>query len=184
LKPLLSTYIENQRINIIKPYLKEMVLDLGCGYTKIPLHLSPSDVYIGIDSNPKAIKWNREQYPNNTFLLMDFENDPLSFDSGFTTLLMIAVIEHIHIPDLIFSQLSQLLKLEGTLILTTPTPLGGFIHKLGAYLGLFYKTAMQDHVVFYNRKSLCEKLTPFGFELTKYQLFLFSMNQLYIFKKT
>ena len=52
MKPLLSDFITIQRLDVVVPYLSGNILDLGCGYTRIPALLKPDQTYVGIDQDP------------------------------------------------------------------------------------------------------------------------------------
>lgn len=110
---------------MVLPYIQGDVLDLGCGVSRIPKYLKPGSKYVGVEISTKFIEWLKENYPHYTFYQWDLENDQLNLNSQFDTVLMIAVLEHLHNPDNILKQISSFLKPDGKLVMTTPTPLGG-----------------------------------------------------------
>ncbi len=58
---------------------------------------------------------------------------------------MIAVIEHLFNQKFVMDEVSNVLKPGGKVVVTTPTPFGNdVVHRVGATLGLFAKTAMND----------------------------------------
>jgi SAM-dependent methyltransferase len=181
-KPLLSRYAEKKRINIVRPYLKGNVLDLGCGFTKIPSILNNEQHYCGVDQNPIAIQWAQRNYPNHDFIEADIASGELELGSYYDTILLLAVIEHIKNPIQIFKQTGKILSPLGRVIITTPTPVGGYIHKIGALAGLFYKSAMYDHVRFYDQYDLARFLLQDHLDLIEYRKFLLCLNQLFICK--
>ena len=66
---------------------------------------------------------------------------------------MIAIIEHIWNQRFLFEQVLKNLKPSGKIVITTPTPFGNdFVHALGAKVGLFAKSAVDDHIMIYNKK--------------------------------
>jgi 2-polyprenyl-3-methyl-5-hydroxy-6-metoxy-1,4-benzoquinol methylase len=177
MKPLLSEYITWERIRVVYPYLKGNILDLGCGYTRIPPLLEPDQSYVGIDHDPKVIQWAKDHFPNHQFYRYDLETDPIKGLPQFDTLLMLAVLEHMADPGLLLRQATDWMKPTGKLVLTTPTPLGGQIHTLGSYLGFFYKEAREDHKGFYSRKMLVQTLKNHLFSVDLYRNFLWAGNQ-------
>jgi len=180
--PLLSRYIKEKRTGIILPYIKGNVLDLGCGFTKIPQYLNASQQYCGVDYNQKAIQWSRQKYPGHQFVRADVNLTDLQLDSQYDTILLIAVLEHIQDPNQLFKQITKYLSSSGRLIITTPTPLGGFMHSLGAKIGLFYREAAGDHKRFHNLNSMMDYLHMNNLAILEYKKFMLSMNQLFKIK--
>jgi 2-polyprenyl-3-methyl-5-hydroxy-6-metoxy-1,4-benzoquinol methylase len=178
LKPLLSEYITRQRLRMVRPYLKGDILDLGCGYTRIPFLLDPDQAYVGIDHDPTVIQWGRNRYPKHKFYLLDLEEDQSQNLRHYDTVLMIAVLEHLDRPGAILQQVTKFIVPTGNLVITTPTPLGGFIHSIGTHLGLFYQEAKEDHKRFYSRKLLEKTLQIHNLSINLYRKFLWSGNQL------
>ena len=168
---------------MVLPYIQGDVLDLGCGVSRIPKYLNTDSKYVGVEISTKFIEWLKENYPHYTFYQCDLENDRLNLNSQFDTVLMIAVLEHLHNPDNILKQISSLLKPDGKLVMTTPTPLGGKIHSIGARIGLFYKEAADQHEGFYNRDQISTLLSKYDLEITGFELFLSGGNQLVICQK-
>lgn len=180
--PLLSAYITKKRMEAIKDHLVGDILDLGCGYSRVPNWLEPTQRYVGVDIAPRAVEWLQKNYPNHHFYQRNFENQEIDLDIEFDTILMAAILEHLASPDLLFQQLKKCLKPNGKIVITTPTPLGGFIHTVGSKLGLFYAEAADEHEKFYGFTDIEEVTSKSGFEITKYEKFLFGGNQLILLK--
>jgi 2-polyprenyl-3-methyl-5-hydroxy-6-metoxy-1,4-benzoquinol methylase len=178
--PLLSPYLQKKRFEAVKPYLHGKVLDLGCGGAEILSWLNPRQSYVGVEGNLETVFRLKKMYPALEFLLRDLEHDELGFSQKFDTILLIAVIEHLHDPDHLLSQIPGLLMPTGNLVITTPTPMGDRFHKIGAKLGLFSMIAVYDHEVIYTFKTLKNTLSRVGLDIRKYQQFLFGGNQLCI----
>jgi 2-polyprenyl-3-methyl-5-hydroxy-6-metoxy-1,4-benzoquinol methylase len=81
---------------------------------------------------------------------------------------MIALIEHIKNPANMLRQSHDLLTDDGDLVITTPTPLGDKIHKVGAKFGLTSKSAVEAHVKIYSREDLQSILNSFGLNMYIY----------------
>ena len=77
IKPLLSDYLTKKRIQAVKPYIKGNVLDLGCGFTKIPPLLAPEQKYVGVDRNLSILDYLRLSYPDHDFHQYDLESDDI-----------------------------------------------------------------------------------------------------------
>ncbi|MFC2042745.1 class I SAM-dependent methyltransferase [Chloroflexota bacterium] len=181
--PLLSKYARQKRTLTILPYIQGDVLDLGCGVSSIPKYLQPDSKYVGVEINPNFNKWLKHNYPRHTFYQWDLETDKLLLNSQFDTVLMIAVLEHLRNPDNVMKQIPALLKPDGKLVMTTPTPLGGNIHAIGARFGLFYKEVADQHEGFYNRNKISMLLSKYCLEITYFGLFLSGVNQLVVCKE-
>ncbi|MFC2054070.1 class I SAM-dependent methyltransferase [Chloroflexota bacterium] len=178
--PTLANYVLQKRTLAVLPHIQGDVLDLGCGVSRIPKYLKPDSKYVGVEINPKFNEWLKDNYPQHAFYQRDLETDKLILNSKFDTVLMIAVLEHLHNPDNVLKQISSLLKPDGKLVMTTPTPLGGKIHTIGARIGLFYKEASDQHEGFYNRDQISTLLSKYDLEITGFELFLSGGNQLVI----
>ena len=130
MSPLLAKSVRQKRTLAVLPHIQGDVLDLGCGVSRIPKYLNPDCKYVGWEINPKFIEWLKDNYPQHAFYQRDLDTDKLLLNSKFDTVLMIAVLEYLHNPDSVFKQISTLLKPDGKLAMTTPTPLGGKIHAM------------------------------------------------------
>lgn len=178
--PLLTRFLQQQRFNMVYPYLKGDVLDLGCNTADIIERLNPSQFYTGIDSRPEVIEWLNENRKGYRFHMCNLDEDTLDLGRTFDTLLMLAVIEHLKNPDNILQQLSRYLNPGGHLIITTPSMHGDRIHRVGARLGLFSPEAMQQHEHIYSPPEMKKRLGRNGFTVIHYHRFLLGGNQLFI----
>jgi SAM-dependent methyltransferase len=173
----LSSFLRLQRFKAIRPYLRGSVLDLGCGYAEIIPHLAPGQPYLGVDRHAGILDWLHANRPGHTFLRRDFDTAPLDLPGRYATILMLAVIEHLKEPDLLLRQLPALLEPDGLVVLTTPTPLGDRIHRLGARLGLFSTHAVNEHETIFDQASLAAIVNLCGLRPVAYRKFLFGGNQ-------
>lgn len=180
--PLLSSYLHRRRTNIVKPYLKGDMLDIGCGPADLIHFLDEDQHYIGIESNKKVVIQLKERYPKYEFYERDVENG-INLDGEFNTITMIAVIEHIKNPANVLRQSHDLLTDDGDLVITTPTPLGDTLHKMGAKFGLTSKAAVEEHVKIYSYEDLQSLLNSFGLNIYLYQKFEFGLNQMCVARK-
>jgi 2-polyprenyl-3-methyl-5-hydroxy-6-metoxy-1,4-benzoquinol methylase len=180
--PLLSPYLQTRRFQAVKPYLNGDVLDLGCGRAELVDWLEPDQTYFGVEGNEDRTADLRARYPGLDFLTCDLDHGHLDIDRQFDTITMIAVIEHLTNPPNLLEQLPQLLRINGHLVITTPSPLGDRIHQIGAKLGLFSMIAVEDHSQIYSPSSLSALLTRFGFIIDHFQRFLLGGNQLFVCK--
>jgi 2-polyprenyl-3-methyl-5-hydroxy-6-metoxy-1,4-benzoquinol methylase len=178
MSPLLSEFLTKRRINAVTPYLKGKILDLGCGYSRIPPLLSSKQSYVGVETNPQTINWLEKKFPEHTFYQRNLDLEPISIDEKFDTIIMTAILEHLKKPEFVMAQLVRYLNPNGKIYLTTPTPLGGILHSLGSRLGLVYVEAANEHETFFDRKSFHPLAKASGLKIGFYQKFLFFGNQL------
>ncbi len=163
------------------PFVRGDVLDLGCGDARI-LTLAGQRIekYCGVESDPELLKRLRERYPQHTYLALDLERDTFTFETTFDTILMIALIEHIHNAEHLMEQVLSRLKSAGRIVITTPTPLGDKVHTIGARLGLFAKSAIEHHVKIYSRSDFETLASRFDLGIEEYRTFEFGCNQLLV----
>ena len=162
--PLLSSYLHRIITNIVKPYVNGNTLDIGCGSAGLIHFLDEDQHYVGIDSNKKLLIQLKERYPKYEFCKRDVENG-INLDGEFDTITMIALIEHIKNPANMLRQSHDLLTDDGDLVITTPTPLGDKLHKIGAKFGLTSKSAVEEHVKIYSHEDLQTLLNSFGLNI-------------------
>jgi len=186
---LLSNYLSNARSKRTMQYLKGDVLDIGCGpaknYQLAIDHNLPVSSYTGIEYSLDQVKQLKVQYPEASFYSVDLDEENLPLHQPFDTIILLAVIEHIFNLKFLFKQLFKLLKDDGRIVLTTPTPFGNdIVHKLGTKVGLFNKEGGQDdHIVIFNRKRLEILAEEMNLKIESYRTFQFRCNQIIILKK-
>lgn len=178
MKPIFSPLLRKWRAGIAKPYLKGDILDLGCGNDGYLLTLISTDQkYIGVDENPQIISRLKNLYPDKSFLLSNLDNQDLNIKEKFDTIVMLATIEHLGNPDKLFGTIKNFLKKDGKIILTTPTPFGNLIHKIGSRVNFFDIEAAKDHKIIYNRALFEELFAQHGFSMVLYRTFQLGCNQ-------
>ena len=177
MEPLLSGRARRLRLEMVASLAHGDVLDIGCGHTQLPDKLSGVTSYTGIDISEKAVAYGRRTYPHYTFRRLNLDSDPMpSFESQFDTVVMTAVLEHLHQPSQVIRAIRPLLKDDGLLLVTTPTPLGDFAHQIGSRIRLFYTEAIVGHVKIFSQNELRQLLSDAGYEIERYQRFVFGLN--------
>jgi 2-polyprenyl-3-methyl-5-hydroxy-6-metoxy-1,4-benzoquinol methylase len=177
---LFSDFLFHQRIKLVKPFLSGSILDIGCGYTPVLRALPGGAEYIGVDKWPDALKYVRSKYPNETFITCDIDRERLVLPGKYKTIVMMAVLEHLENPDLIFSQIPTFLAPGGKLVISTPTVMGNFIHHLGAKIRLFSSEAAEEHHIIYRLSTLRKLLNGYDLKILAYRTYLLGGNQLCI----
>lgn len=182
---LLSKFIAKQRYTKIAPYIKGDVLDLGCGNAQVlgsyGLKISS---YCGIERSAQQIEKLKQKYPGASFFQRDLDCDRFEINRKFDCVLMIALIEHLFNQKIIMDEIVQVLRPGGIVIITTPTPFGNdVVHRLGSAIGLFAKSAVDDHIVIYNRHRFKILANEIGLKLKHHKYFQVYCNQMAILEK-
>jgi len=170
---LLSSWLRRRRMKIACPHIKGRVLDYGCGVGILSEMCTAGDYY-GVDIDEESLQTARHRYPTSFFATEIPEN--MTFD----TIVLLAVIEHIKMPDSFLRGLKDKLNSCGAIVLTTPHPQMEEIHRMGAKIGLFSAAASEEHesLIDYG-KMLCISRAA-GLDISVYRRFLFGANQLFV----
>lgn len=179
-----------RRNELVIPWLKGDVLDIGCGSGYLAHFASKEQRYVGVDINEERIsllKRENMNCSNREFWYADVDKDTtpdLPFlNSAFDTIVLLAVIEHLRNPESLLSLLHRLLKNKGLLLITTPTSVGDKISRLISMIDLGTRALPYPHMRIYNRSSLTALVEQSGFQVSIYRKFELGMNQLLICSK-
>ena len=179
---LFSNYLRQQRFKAIAPYIKGDILDLDCGLANILSYLPSDQVYVGIEKHPDMFGWLLENRKGKgyEFHQKNLDQDVLTLNWRFDTILMLAVVEHMKYPQNILCQIPGLLKPGGRILITTPSQFGDGIHSIGAKAGLFSKHAAEEHETIFSLETLQSLLNENGLTVDTYRKFLWGGNQLFV----
>jgi SAM-dependent methyltransferase len=181
---LVSRNLQNARYQVVMPYLIGDVLEIGCGTSPVAARLSPKQDYVGVDVNPRMIEWLARSFPTREFYIADVEKGNIKLGRRrFDTLLLVAVIEHFAAPVSVLRDLIGYVREGGQVVLTTPTPVGHRVHRLGARCGIFSSDAASEHFSVLDRAKLEFLFESVGLTLGTHRLFQFGMNQLAVVVK-
>jgi len=135
------------------------LLDIGCGDGYFIKRLKIKERY-GLDK-----------------LLGDEVTDKLNFPNAFFDYVtMLAVIEHIEEPSLLFREIHRVLKPNGKFIFTTPKKQAEFLFRLYA------KDIDEEHESYFDLEKV-KKLAENMFEIEDYKTFIFGLNQVFCLQK-
>jgi len=172
---LLSGWLRRKRINVVLPYIKGKVLDFGCGTGSLAEFMSPDD-YIGVDIDEDSLQIARAKYPN-----FRFEKE-IPLNRQYDTIILLAVIEHMKPANLLLKQITNVLKQDGLIILTTPNPLFETIYWVGSKLKIFSPEAQEQHEKLVNYTGMQKLVLSAGMRIYYFKYFLWCANQLFILK--
>jgi len=182
---LLSKFIRKVRTSKIAPYINGSVLDLGCG-DAVVLRLFSQKIktYYGVEYDCQRIEKLKRSFPQHNFSCADLDEGSFAFSLKFDAILLLAVIEHVFNQKHLFNQILKNLKSDGVIIITTPTPLGDLVHRIGAKLGLFARSADDHHITIYNKRRFKVLADYFNLKIITYKRFALGCNQLVVMTKT
>jgi SAM-dependent methyltransferase len=182
---ILSRFMAGQRYAVAAPYVKGKVLELGCDAARVlERYRAGITAYVGVERLALKVEQLCKQYPQASFVRCDLDREQLTAAGPFDCVLMIALIEHLFNQQFVMSQVVQKLKPGGLVVITTPTPFGNdVVHRWGAKLGLFAKSAVDDHIVIYNRHRFNMLAKEVGLTLKRHEYFQLYCNQLVVLEK-
>lgn len=182
---LLSPFIRRQRTELVTPFIRGDVLEIGCNDAATLARPNPHlRRYVGTDIDDEALARAREKHPEREFVRNDVEREPLPFRDEFDTVLLVALIEHVLDQRRLLTTCFDALRSGGRLVITTPTPFGNdVVHKVGREIGLFHKSVGDHHVVVYDKTRLRAAARMVGFDLVAHRYFQLRCNQLAVLAK-
>lgn len=162
----------------------ETVLDFGCGFQSYLLHHISRDIREGIGVDYDA----DESASSGNVKLIRFRYDgrfPFE-DKKFDKVFMLAVFEHIPLDQTVplLIELKRILKDDGRIVLTIPTPKGKPVLEFLAFtLGIISKEEIADHKKYYTKEDIKEEAGKAGLELEYHSYFQFGWNSLQVLKQ-
>ncbi|MEO0797002.1 MAG: class I SAM-dependent methyltransferase [Verrucomicrobiota bacterium] len=182
---LLSPWIASIRLRAAADQITQgsVVLDLACGSGRLREFLKADCTYLGVDRQP----------PPSEAASMEFLNQDLSQADAFeriqewlphppTVVTMLAFIEHVTEPIHFLKAAKGLLPKGGSVILTTPHPIGRKLHDSLASVYLCSRSGAAEHEDFLDENDLRTLAEDAGFADISYQRFLGGLNQLAVLR--
>ena len=161
--------LENRRINVVMPYIKGKLLDIGCGYNNLVKKYGNG---IGVDVYP----WREVDLVVKKTSSLPFEN------SSFDTITFLACLNHIPYRQDALKEARRLLKPGGTLLITMISPFIGKIAHIIFKQDERARGVSKGEKEGLGDKEVIDLLDKAGFVLVKKKYFEFFMNKLYIAK--
>lgn len=184
---VLDRFIRSIRSRRIRSQVEstDVVLDFGCGQENWFLRSSSKAISAGIGIDPHLnLNFDPDLQPPNIqakrCTIAEFGNET---STQFDVVTWLAVIEHFHSEEAetFLSTCASLLKPNGRIVLTTPTPRSKPILEFLAYkLHFISEDEIRDHKIYYNKRKMETVLQRSGFRMTKYQTFQFGFNSLIV----
>lgn len=181
----LDKIVASLRLRKVAGYVKkgDVILDFGCGSQGYFLKSISKRIKsgVGMDYDVEDFKKNNLQ-----FIKQKFNNDLPFKEKIFDKIFLLAVLEHIpeNSASKLFLEFNRILKEDGSVVLTTPTPFGKSILEFLAFkLHIISEGEIKDHKKYYSEKEIIKLANLCKFKLMDYKLFQFGINSCAVFKK-
>lgn len=175
---IVDRLIAEMRLSKVLPYVEkgDVVLDFGCGNQGFFLNYVSPVIKKGV-----GIDYDVDNKTNSNLLFKKFifENRLPFKDESFDKVIMLAVLEHVETNkvDLLFKELKRVLKNNGKIVLTTPTPPSKPILEFLAYkLHIISENEIRDHKKYYCKKDVQKLIERCNLKIISYKLFQFRLN--------
>jgi 2-polyprenyl-3-methyl-5-hydroxy-6-metoxy-1,4-benzoquinol methylase len=158
-----------------------VVLDIGCNKGEFFQRIKNKIAcYVGIDPGISTMI----ESPNFVLLPGSFPENLPKYFSDFSVVCALAVVEHIpsNKQRQFAANLFSVLRPNGTLIITTPSPVVDKILDLLIRIHMIDGMSAEQHYGF-NPESLPSLYSDIGFTLRKRRKFELGLNNLFIFQK-
>jgi SAM-dependent methyltransferase len=173
-------FLQQWRARVARPWvpLGAKVLDIGCHQgeflASLGEQIGPS---VGLD--PLA-----QEATNPRFrLLAESFREPLPFpEASFDAVVMLATLEHIREVDPLTRECRRLLRPNGRVIITVPSPRVDQVLQVLRFVRLVDGMSLEEHHGFDPRDTL-NLFTRHGFEMEHRRRFQLGLNHLFVFKK-
>ena len=165
---------EDLVLSLIAPRNGEVILDLGCGVGHCSFRVSGTGAeVIAADSALAALSLGRREYRLQYPVRADARQLPFG-GTSFDRVIGIELIEHIEEQDALFSELSRVLRVGGTLLLTTSPITSSFFFpfvqkvrrsRLVHTIVRPYDISGEKHVSLQHPRAIGRRLRAHGFEI-------------------
>jgi len=182
---LLDKLLSNYRLSVVRKYIEkdDVILDFGCGVQHYLLTRFRHKFKLGV-----GLDYDIKDSQEANILLINHKYQgklPLK-DNFFDKVFLVAVLEHIETKDVgtFFTELFRILKNNGRVIITTPTPRCKAILEFIAFkLKLVAAQEVTDHKHYYIAKEVCALAGASGLKVIHSKLFQSGLNSLYVLEK-
>lgn len=155
-----ESFLQKRRFKKVIPYLKGDVLDFGGNEGELLQYMK-----------------------GGSYTVVNYDHSPME-NKTFDTIVALAVIEHIDMPDVfaIFNKFKSKLRPGGTIFLTTPTKMAKPVLEFMASINMVDKENIEEHKHYWNKKEIHELAEKNDMTIKKYKKFQLGFNQFAILK--
>jgi 2-polyprenyl-3-methyl-5-hydroxy-6-metoxy-1,4-benzoquinol methylase len=170
----LSPWLRERRVRAAHSYLsKGRVLDVGCGSGTLAQWCATDD-YLGVEPDAASLQSARTAHPQHRF------QADLPDSGKWDVIILLAVIEHVPQPAVFLTRLRHLAAPQARLVMTTPHPSLGWVHRWGAQFGLFSQAAEEEHETLLDKREVEKICQLSGWRLEIARRFLAGGNQIFV----
>lgn len=177
--------ISKYRLSAADRYIErdDVVLDLGCGVQHYLLNRGKNKFKLGY-----GLDYDVENCQKGNITLRKYKYEgrlPLK-ENFFDKVFLIAVLEHIEEKDVraLFSEFSRILKKNGRVVITTPTPRAKALLEFIAFkLKIVAPEEIADHKQYYTAKKIHALAAAGGLKVVRSKLFQLGLNGFYVMEK-
>lgn len=182
---VLDKIIAKKRLSVIKNTIKDdsIILDFGCGYSSYLLERYRKNIKLGYGLDYEV---KNKKIGNVSYINFNFQKELPFKDNYFDNIYLLAVLEHIDLKkiDKLFKEFYRILKNNGQIILTTPTPKSKKILEFMAYnLKIISEEEIKDHKKYYNKNDIKILAKNNKLKLINYNLFQLGLNSYVVLEK-
>jgi len=182
---LLDRFLSKYRLSVVAKYVEkdDVILDIGCGVQHYLLTNFKHKFKLGYGLDYDIVSFQNE---NLVFLNYKYQGNLPLKDDFFDKVFLLAVLEHIERKDVgaLFLEFSRILKKNGWIIITTPTPRCKAILELIAFkLKLVATEEVADHKHYYTENEIRDLAIASKLKVCNFKLFQFGLNSLYVLEK-
>ena len=180
----LDRYIQRRRVDAALPWIPAgaHVLDVGCADGALfRLGASRIGSGVGVDSRDDGEEWVDGPYERRTGRFPDV----IRADERFDTIVMLAVVEHVHDAELKewAAAVERLLVPNGRLVVTTPSPVVDHLLAIGIRLRLLDGMEAHEHHGF-DPREVPTIFSSDRLRLERWRRFELGLNHLFVFTAT
>ncbi len=181
---MLDRFIAFLRFSKVRRYVKngDVLCDLGCGFNGAFLASQSKIIKMGYGFDKKV---DNCEYGNiHLEEVDDLERGIPQSINNINIVTMLALIEHLYNPDVILKEVHRILKMNGKVVMTTPTRFAKPVLEFMAFkLNIISREEIRDHKHYFSKDELISLLDVCGFKNIKVKRFQFGLNQVAIAEK-
>lgn len=150
----LEKFLQQYRFRLVRPHLIGDVLDFGGNQGELGTWVT------------------------GDYMVVNYDHSDLK-NANPDTIIALAVIEHIDMAEVyrVFQIFKTILKPQGRIFLTTPTPMARPVLELLAWFGFLEKENIAEHKHYWTKAEINTLAEENGFVVTQYRKFQGGFNQ-------
>lgn len=191
-EPIARSWRYSRGIKLINNKENIILVDIGCGPEIRFYHYAKKQgitfkKYIGIDPLINTRIINQYKNNNNVLLIKNSLNKKIPLTSFYADYLVgFAFLEHIDSPEFIFNDSIRVVKNNGRIIFTTPSPRSKLLLELLARANLISRREIKEHKQYFYKKQLIGLMDRNKYKDINFLHFYFHpwLNNLFVIQKS